>query len=282
MTPPRSVPIPEVDLPNPIGLGLRQARLEITALLRSKDELFFTLGLPLMFLLVFGVIFSDTLEGTDVGVGQWFTPGIIAASVLSAGFVNLATSLAIERHDGTLRRLALTPLPTSAYLIGKILMTILVAAGMTVVLLVTGVLLFDVSIPTGADRWLTFAWVFLLGVVAASVLGIAMSAIPRDAKSASAVFNLPFLGLMFISGVFIEFSSIPAWLRTVSGIFPLRWLAAGMRAGVPTRPVRTCHRTRRLLPTRLGRRGPLDLGRRGIPPRGSHIPVGTRTMRTAS
>ncbi|MDH5291951.1 MAG: ABC transporter permease [Acidimicrobiia bacterium] len=225
-------PTPEAGakLPSAIELGVQQAMLEVKVLLRSKDMLFFTLGLPLMFLLVFGVIFSANLEGTDVSVGQWFTPGIIAASVLSAGIVNLATTLAIERHDGTLRRLALTPLPASSYLIGKILVSLFTAAGMTVVLLTTGALLFDVDIPTEADRWLTFTWVFLLGVGAASVLGIALSALPRNAKSASAVFNLPFLALMFISGVFVEFSSIPPWLRTVAGIFPLRWLAAGMRS----------------------------------------------------
>ena len=230
MTAVEPTPEAEVKLPSAIELGVQQALLEVKVLLRSKDMLFFTLGLPLMFLLVFGLIFSADLEGTDVSVGQWFTPGIIAASVLSAGLVNLATTLAIERHDGTLRRLALTPLPASSYLIGKILVSLFTAAGMTVVLLATGALLFDVDIPTEADRWLTFTWVFLLGVVAASVLGIALSALPRNAKSASAVFNLPFLALMFISGVFVEFSSIPPWLRTVAGIFPLRWLAAGMRS----------------------------------------------------
>ncbi|MDH4117078.1 MAG: ABC transporter permease [Acidimicrobiia bacterium] len=217
-------------LPHPIRLGLTQAALEMKIFMRAKDMVFFTLGLPLMFLLVFGLVFAGELEGSDVGVGQWFTPGIIAASVLSAGIVNLATSMAIERHDGTLRRLALTPLPTSSYLIGKITMTFATAVGMTVVLLGVGVALFDVTLPSEGARWLTFGWVFGLGVVAASVMGIAMSSIPRSAKSASAVFNLPFLGLMFISGVFIESNSIPEWLRTVAGVFPLRWLASGMRA----------------------------------------------------
>ncbi len=219
-----------VALPNAFRLGLSQARLEIKSFLRAKDMVFFTLGLPLMFLLVFGVVFAGTLEGTDISAGQWFTPGIIAASVLSAGVVNLATSMAIERHDGTLRRLALTPIPTTSYLIGKILMTALTAVSMTLLLLAVGVALFDVDLPTEADRWLTFGWVFGLGVISAAVLGIAMSGIPRTAKSASAVFNLPFLGLMFISGVFIEFGALPGWLRTVSGVFPLRWLAAGMRS----------------------------------------------------
>ena len=213
-----------------IRLGLVRTRLELIGLLRTKDAVIFTLALPVMLLVLFGAIFSDTLEGTAVTVGQWFTPGIIAASVLSAGFVNLATSLAIERHDGTLRRLALTPLPAASYLIGKILMTFLLAAGMTVALLAVGVAAFDVDLPTGTADLVTFAWVFLLGVTAAAVLGIALSSLPRSAKSAAVVFTPPFLFLQFVSGVFIEFGSIPPWMRTVSGVFPLRWLAAGMRA----------------------------------------------------
>ena len=205
-------------------------KLEVKTLLRSKETVLFTLGLPVMLLFLFGAIFGGTLEGTQITAGQWFTPGIIASSVLAAGLVNLATSMGIERHDGTLRRLALTPMPTSAYLIGKILLTLLLATGMTILLLGIGVLAFGVDLPTEAGRWITFGWVFLLGVVAAAVLGIALSALPKDAKSASAVFNLPFLFLQFISGVFIEFSSIPSWLQTVAGVFPLRWLASGMRA----------------------------------------------------
>jgi ABC-2 type transport system permease protein len=217
-------------LPGVVYVGWQRTKLEVKTLLRSKDTVLFTLGLPVMLLLLFGAIFGDTLEGTTVTAGQWFTPGIIASSVLAAGLVNLATSMAIERHDGTLRRLALTPMPTSAYLIGKILLTLLLATSMTILLLGIGVLFFGVDLPTGADRWITFGWVFLLGVVAAAVLGIALSALPRDVKSASAVFNLPFLFLQFISGVFIEFGSIPSWLQTVAGVFPLRWLASGMRS----------------------------------------------------
>lgn len=213
-----------------IRLGFTRARLELTALARSKDAVIFTLALPVMLLVLFGAIFSDTLEGTTVTVGQWFTPGIIAASVLSAGFVNLATSMAMERHDGTLRRLALTPLPIASYLIGKILTTFALATGMTVVLLGVGVAAFDVDPPSTSNDLATFTWVFGLGVTSAAVLGIALSALPRSAKSAAVVFTPPFLFLQFISGVFIEFNSIPGWMRAFAGIFPLRWLAAGMRA----------------------------------------------------
>jgi ABC-2 type transport system permease protein len=36
--------------------------------------------------------------------------------------------------------------------------------------------------------------------------------------------------LQFISGVFFVFSEIPGWMQTIGAIFPLKWLAQGMRS----------------------------------------------------
>ena len=267
------------ELPGLIGLCTMRTRFELKGLLRSKDAVVFSLALPVMLLLLFGLMFeADTIGETGVTVGQWFTPGIVAASVLSAGIVNLAITMAIERRDGTLRRLALTPLPASAYLFGKVATTFIIAAGMTVALLGVGVAAFEVVLPSDPTAWLTFAWVFLLGVIAAAVLGVALSAIPRSAKSAGVVFTPPFLFLQFISGVYIDFASIPSWMRVLAGVFPLRWLAAGMRSVFLPPEFRAVRRAGRRLPARARCRGPGRLGRRGPAGCHPHIPVRTRAM----
>lgn len=36
--------------------------------------------------------------------------------------------------------------------------------------------------------------------------------------------------LQFISGVYLTFSILPSWLQSVANVFPLRWMASGMRA----------------------------------------------------
>jgi ABC-2 type transport system permease protein len=36
--------------------------------------------------------------------------------------------------------------------------------------------------------------------------------------------------LQFISGVYLQFSMLPEWLQNVAAIFPLKWMAQGMRA----------------------------------------------------
>ncbi len=38
------------------------------------------------------------------------------------------------------------------------------------------------------------------------------------------------LVLQFISGVYLPFTQLPDWLQDVASVFPLRWMASGMRS----------------------------------------------------
>ena len=89
---------------------------------------------------------------------------------------------------------------------------------------------FQVPLPTEPEKWFTFAWVFVLGVTTSAILGIGLSGLPRSGKSATAVIIPIVLILQFISGIYIPFSGLPEWLQVVASLFPLAWLAQGMRA----------------------------------------------------
>ena len=52
--------------------------------------------------------------------------GIIAAGILGASLQNMAISIATERSDGTLKSLAGTPMPKSAYFVGKVVQVLAV------------------------------------------------------------------------------------------------------------------------------------------------------------
>ena len=71
---------------------------------------------------------------------------------------------------------------------------------------------------------------FLLGVATCAILGIGLSALPRSGKSATAVIIPIVLVLQFISGVYLAFTNLPTWLQNVASVFPLKWLAQGMRS----------------------------------------------------
>lgn len=214
-----------------LRIGFARAKYEVRLFVRRKDALFFTLLLPVMFLLLFGLIFgSGKVDGTNLQYSQVLVSGILAAGVASVSFVNLAISIANERHEGGLKRLAGTPMPKISYFIGKIGLVLVTVALEVILLLVIGVVFFKLELPTGSGRWLTFAWVLILGSTASTLLGIAVSNVPKSAKSAAAVVNLPFVALQFISGVYVPFNELSPGVRTFASVFPLKWMGQGFRS----------------------------------------------------
>ena len=121
-------------------------------------------------------------------------------------------------------------MPKSVYFVGVIGATAVVCLLQIIVLLTLGVVLYGLDVPSSPGKWLTFAWVWVLGLVASCLLGIVVGSWLKSSKAAPAVTNLPFVGLQFISGVFVPFDDIPNGLRTVASLFPLKWLAEGMRS----------------------------------------------------
>jgi ABC-2 type transport system permease protein len=222
---------------NAIALGWTRATYETRVYFRQGDTIFFTFLFPIVMLSIFSVAFSATGNvGTNPdgsgGISQaaYYLPGMIAAGILLSGVQNLAVDIAIERGDGTLKRLGGTPLPVLSYFIGKIgqvLITSLLQIGL---LLLIARFAFDVELPADGDKWMTFGWVYLLGIFTSAVLGIALSRVPRTGKSATAVIIPMVLVLQFISGVYLAFSMLPEWLQNIASIFPLKWMAQGMRA----------------------------------------------------
>jgi ABC-2 type transport system permease protein len=93
-----------------------------------------------------------------------------------------------------------------------------------------GMLLYGVELPSDAGRWLTFVWVFLLGTITCSLLGIAVSSIAQSAQSAAAVVNLPYVALQFLSGVYIPVNVLPDWMINIGSLFPIKWVAQGFRS----------------------------------------------------
>jgi ABC-2 type transport system permease protein len=225
----------ELSLGRAVRLGFLRIGYEVRAYFRQGDTVFFTFLFPVVMLTIFSVSFSEgnfgqTEDGDVITAAWFFLPAMLAAGVLLSGLQNLAIDIAMEKSDGTLKRLAGSPLPVMSYFIGKLgqsFTTGLLQAG---VLLLLGFTVFQVPLPEDPANWITFAWVFTLGVLCSAILGIALSAVPRSGKSATAVVIPITLVLQFISGVYLQFSILPEWLQNVASLFPLKWMAQGMRS----------------------------------------------------
>lgn len=217
-----------------VRLGASRAGYEVRAYFRQGDTVFFTFLFPLLMLTIFSVAFSSsefgrTPDGDPVTAAQYYLPAMLAAGVLLSGLQNMATDIAMEKSDGTLKRLAGSPLSPVSYFLGKIGQVLVTSILQAALVIAVAAVAFGVPLPDDPERWATFAWVFLLGVTTCAILGIGLSGLPRSGKSATAVIIPIVLVLQFISGVYIQFSMLPEWLQNVANLFPLAWLAHGMR-----------------------------------------------------
>jgi len=217
-------------LPGAWQLGMVRGGVEVKVFFRDKMAVAFIFGLPPILLVLLGSIFGSQAAAQGVTVGQLFTAGMIAGGIMSTSFQYLAIAIATERENGMLKRLFGTPMPRTAYFAGKVVQVLVCALAETVLLIAVGMLFYHLRLPTEPSKWWTFAWVFLLGTAACSLLGIAASSVPRSASSAMPVITLPFTVLQFISGVYVPFTAVPAWMRDIASLFPLKWMAQGMRS----------------------------------------------------
>jgi ABC-2 type transport system permease protein len=209
-------------------LGLRRGELEVRQFFRSREAVVFTLAFPVILLVIIGSVFRQDVA-PDIPFTQYFVAGMVAAGLLAVGFQNLAIQIPIERDRGALKRLRGTPMPPSAYFLGKVVMVLVIGTAETALLLALAFTAYNVPIPS-ATGWITFGWVALLGITACTLCGIAFSSVARSGRGAPAVVTPVALVLQFISGVFSLFTALPGWMQQVAAVFPLKWMTQGMRA----------------------------------------------------
>lgn len=212
-----------------VALALRQARYDNKAFWRNPAAAFFTFVFPLMFLVIFNLVFGnremETARG-PVDTSTFYVGAIIALSVINTCFSAIAQTVAADRDLGLLKRFRGTPLPPAAFFAGRILQTVLVAALLVVIVIAFGALFYGVEVQTGKLPAMTVALV--VGAAAFCSLGLAMSGLVPNADAAPAVVNAIILPLLFISDVFIPMENAPAWLSDLASVFPVRHLAEAM------------------------------------------------------
>src|SRR6185295_13214248 len=97
-----------------LTLAFKQAKFDNRVFWRNPAAPFFTFVFPIMFLVVFNLAFDGDVdvEGGKVKAATFFVPGIMALSMVSACYTNIAMSLVYARDFGVLKRIRGTPLPT--------------------------------------------------------------------------------------------------------------------------------------------------------------------------
>ncbi len=212
----------------PLQLVLHQARFDLLAFIRNRQSRFFTLILPIIFLVIFVSVFGNNRVGPEhVKASTYYVPGLSALAVIAGSFVNLVISITAQREAGVLKRRRATPVPAWVLISGRVLTAIVVALGVMTVLLLIGRFAYGVRLPAGTLPAVVVTAV--VGAVTFCCLGYALSTAIKSADAAQPMVQAIMLPLYFISGVFIPNVNLPRWLQDVAKVFPVEHLADGLR-----------------------------------------------------
>jgi len=216
-----------------IATTMHLFRAELRAFLRNRQSRFFTLVLPVLFLVIFASVFGRgdhtiAVAGGTIDASVYYVPGIIALGIIAGSFVNLVISVTAQRESGVLKRRRATPVPAAAIVAGRALAAVVVALGVTAVLLVIGWAAFGAHVPARTAPAL--AVTVVVGTLAFCCLGFALASVIHNEDAAQPITQAVMLPLYFISGVFVASTALPHWLVDVAGVFPVRHLAAALLA----------------------------------------------------
>ncbi len=214
-------------------LAWRQYRLERKMFWRNPTAAFFSFVLPLIFLFLFGAVFSGNQANLNVLV-----PGIAGLSVMATTFNALATQMTFLREQGVLKRVRGTPLPGTSYLSGIIGSAATNAVIQILIIIVAGKLFFGLGWP---KDWAELAVFTVLGVACFAAMGVAFSHVIPNFEAAPAYTNLVFLPMIFISGVFFDVDNVPTFLRDIANALPLVHVINGISAALVTGAPLTDH-----------------------------------------
>ena len=201
----------------------RSIRAENRLFWRTPIGAFFTIGLPLVMLVLFVALFGNDPIGTsygDIATAQFYAAGLGVFAAASATYTNLAINITMRRDDGVLKRVRGTPIPPWLFLAAIVLSGMWIAAFATTLMVGVGMVFYDVEVEAAQLPAMIVA--FLAGTACFATLGVALAAVSKTAAAAPAIANATILPLGFMSNVFVPLEDPPQWLTVVGDIFPLK------------------------------------------------------------
>ncbi|NMC33512.1 MAG: ABC transporter permease [Veillonellaceae bacterium] len=205
------------------------ADVEIRKLLRDPTEVFSRSVQPMLWLLVFGQVFSKLRDIPTGGLSYlaYMAPGILAQSVLfSAIFFGI--SVIWEKDMGIIHKLLVSPAPRSALVLGKA-----VSSGARG--LVQAVIVYLIAFLLHIELNLSIPHV--LGVLLAVVLGSAIfstfsliiACLVKSRERFMGIGQVLTMPLFFASNAIYPIALMPDWLKLVAWVNPLTYLVDAMR-----------------------------------------------------
>ena len=176
-----------------------EAKYETLRALRAPAFAIPFLLLPLVLYVLIGVFLVGSMSHGDARVGATMFVNWAVFGVMGPGMFGFGLYVATEREQGLLKLKRAMPMPTSAYLLAKMAMTLLFAALIMASLIAAAASLGHLRITIG--QFIVVALIDMLGSLPFCAIGFFIGTL-SSGKSAAAFVNLAYLPIMHLGGLF--------------------------------------------------------------------------------
>ena len=202
-----------------------QLRYDLLAVWRDPQSRFFTIVLPLIFLVLLTSLFGNHtlhVHGHAIKDSTYYVPGILTLGIVATSFVNLVITITAQRESGVLKRRRSTPVPAWVLIASRVLTSVILALALVVAMVAIGRIVYGVHLP-GATLP-AFALGVIVGAAAFCCLSFAAASFIRNEDSAQPIIQAIILPLYFISGVLVPKDQLSTTLRDIASVFPVSHL----------------------------------------------------------
>ena len=193
-------------------------RLEVRRMLRNRRTIIFTVIVPIIFFLIFGL--NHMYAAKRVGSGN--VSAYIMISMALYGSV-LATSsggamVSVERLAGWSSQLRITPLSAAAYVVIKMMTSLVLGLAAVLAIYLTGILTREPSMPT--QLWIITGASLWIGSLLFAAFGLFIGYL-LPSENVMQIIGFSLMLFSFGGGLFIPLSQFSPLLRDLAAYTPL-------------------------------------------------------------
>jgi len=209
---------------------LAVAEADIRKLIHDPVELLTRMVQPVLWLLIFGQVFTRTRAIPTGGISylDFMTPGVLAQSVLF-GAIFYGISLIWERDLGIVHKFLVSPAARSSLVLGRaISSTARSLCQMVLVYLLA--LLLRVHLHFGLWAFAGVTVAVILGSAVFSTFSLIAACIVKSRERFMGIGQVLTMPLFFASNAIYPLSLMPIWLRVLSRFNPLTYQVDALRS----------------------------------------------------
>ena len=201
---------------NPARIYGKEAKYEFVKLIRTRSFSLATIGFPVMFYIIFGLVNRHAFDGT-VHMAKYMLAGYACFGLIGSALFGIGVGLSSDLAAGWLELKRSSPMPVAAYLFAKCASAAAFGLIIVTILTIIGISFGDVHLSS--SELAKMLGVTFAGSISFASMGL-LIALLVPANAAPGIINLIYLPMSFLSGLWVPIKFMPHWLQGIAPLLP--------------------------------------------------------------